>query len=130
LLDPALEDEIKAVKEKEEELMLEALGMKKPTKKQPKSFGSRLQKHEMEGMLRRREKEDGDLNEAEDLGPQGLGFSRTATSMVTSTTHEVLAGIGISEDSKPKKKKHRKRSRSPKKSSKRDRPKSSRRHRD
>jgi len=48
---------------------------------------------------------------------RGLGTSRhgnrTATSMVTSTTHEVLEVVGISEDSKPNKKKHRKR-RSPK----------------
>ena len=39
-----LRNEIKAVKEKEEELMLEALGMKKSTKRQTTDFGKKLQK--------------------------------------------------------------------------------------
>lgn len=39
--------EVKAVKEREDELMLEALGMKKTTKKQTTDFGKRLQQFEI-----------------------------------------------------------------------------------
>lgn len=98
-----LAKEIKAVKEREEELMLEALGMKKAKKKQTTDFGKRLQQYEVAGLLKRREKEDGEQNEDEDLGPRGLGFRRTAAPLTATATHEVLEGVGISETKPPDK---------------------------
>lgn len=49
--------------------------------------------------MKRRDKEDGE-QEIEDLGPRGLGFRRTASTLAATATHEVLEGVGIS-DSDP-----------------------------
>eukprot|EP00210_Caulerpa_lentillifera_P000830 g803.t1 len=94
-----LAEEIKAVKQKEEELMLEALGIKKASnKKQTADFGNKLQKYEVDELLKRRERDDGEQPETDELGPRTLGFRRTAAPLVAGETHEVLEGIGLSNE--------------------------------
>lgn len=94
-----LAEEIKAVKQREEELMLEALGIKKATsKKQTTDFGKKLQKYEVDELLKRREREDGEQPEAEELGLRALGFRRTAAPLVAGETHELLEGIGLDQE--------------------------------
>ena len=47
-----LKDEVKAVKQREEELMLEALGIKKVTKRETTDFGKKLQKCDASSSLK------------------------------------------------------------------------------
>lgn len=85
----ALKAEIQKVKEEEEQLMREALGLAPKRSDRPK--GNRLDKHEFSELVKRGSTaEDLGAGHAEAAKVQGLGFSRAPRSMDISTT--VLPG--------------------------------------
>lgn len=51
-------------------------------------------------MLRRRDTEESDPPEKEERGMRGLGYRRTASTLVASSTHEVLEGVGLNKPAK------------------------------
>lgn len=87
----SLMDERKAVKDREEDLMLEALGIKKKVKKQV-GPNSKLEGYELEELLRKGSGEDGSQQNVEDEEKvKGLGFKPGNFGGVA--VQEVLEGL-------------------------------------
>ncbi|RWR82319.1 Kinase phosphorylation domain-containing protein [Cinnamomum micranthum f. kanehirae] len=81
----AAKEEIKRIKEEEEQAMREALGL--APKRSNRSQGNRLDKHEFSELVKRGSTaEDLGAGHAEAARVQGLGFSRTPSSWGTSSS--------------------------------------------
>mmetsp|Transcript_11140 Transcript_11140/g.33411 ORF Transcript_11140/g.33411 Transcript_11140/m.33411 type:complete len:413 (+) Transcript_11140:151-1389(+) len=94
-----LRDELQAIKEREEDLMLEAMGMKPKVRAAPKAAPTG---QELELLMRKargegQADEEGPPEPSADAMP-GLGFSKLddiTVNMSVGESHEVMAGIGV-----------------------------------